>query len=299
MAETTEKKEVIDKEDDKAESSNVADYLEAPRKKRKTYGIIAVEDGFNRELSNGMANFIKSSYPTYAVSRPHHRDELARQFGRNIAILIISDEFGPLDDVMSLVRGLKERRRNESIPVIFLTRDGKRLIAEYHKYLLPYHEVDEYIQYPNVKDKVIYARIKNGIDFQNARKSRRYSISRSATTYHLKKDTRIPIRIIDMSAHGALIKAEIDFIFEVGDQLLLSIPTAEYMDLKRGDFLKISARARRVFISGDIAGISFEYVTDNQYEKIIRLLNSVVLKDAERKTGELKARSLREKKARL
>jgi hypothetical protein len=201
----------------------------------------------------------------------------------------MNDEFTDKPTVMSLIRALKEKRRNETIPVLFLTRDADDLVRIYHKELLLYHESDEYVVYPGNPRQQIMARIKAGIDNQNHRRSRRYSVNLPIGLFHLNKDVLIEGRIVDLSMHGALINAEKDVIFRPGDQVKISIPIHEYIQYEYGDFIKISAKVRRVFISGNKVAISFEHVTDNQGHLIGQLLLAIVSKQFARQTARIKA----------
>ncbi|HYX39321.1 MAG: PilZ domain-containing protein [Pseudobdellovibrionaceae bacterium] len=287
MSETTDKKKPDTIEDKTA--AKIEAYLQGPRKKRKNYVIFALGDRFDKDLSFAMEGFIKKEYAQLAISTPRTPDELTRQFGRNISLLVMNDEFTEKTAVMNLIRALKEKRRNETIPVLFLTRDAEELVKIYHKELLLYHESDEYIVYPGNARQQIMARIKAGIDNQNHRRSRRYNVSLSATVFHLNKNTVLEGKIVDLSMHGALINAEKDVIFRPGDQIKISIPIHEYIQYEYGDFIKISAKVRRVFISGNKVAISFEHVTDSQSHLIGQLLLAIVSKQFARQTARLKA----------
>lgn len=288
MSDATDTKKKLSTSEDK-NAAKIEAYLQGPRKKRKNYVIFALGENFDKDLSFAMESFIKKDYPHLAVSNPKSAEELTRQFGRNISLMIINDEFEDKAVVMSLMRALKEKRRNETIPVLFLTRDAEHLVATYHRELLLYHESDEYIVYPGSPRQQIMARIKTGIDSQNQRKSRRYSVNILTALFHLNKDTLIEGKIVDLSMHGAVVSAERDVIFRAGDQIKLSIPISDYFSYQYGDFIKISAKVRRVYISGNKVAISFEHVTDGQAHLIGQLLVAIVTKQFNRQTTKLKA----------
>lgn len=276
MAETSDKKATKPPGTEDKPQSSVTDYLQAPRKKRKNYVIAAFEQSFNNELIGAIEGFIKKAFPALAVSRPQSKEELSRQFGRKISLLIMSDQFDNIHTVLDLVKTLKIRRKNEVIPVLFLTRDEKTLIESYHKNLLAYHETDEYINYINATNRSVFAKIKNGIDTKNTRRARRYKISHNGSFFHLNSGKKLSMRLIDLSIHGALIEASEDFLFRESEQLLVSIPTKGYLSLEGGDYLKLSGRVRRVSISGNIAAISFEHMSDQQYTNITNFLTRMV-----------------------
>lgn len=287
MSETSEKKKSDTIEDKNA--AKIEAYLQGPRKKRKNYVILALGERFDKDLGFAMESFIKKDYPQLAISSPRTPDELTRQFGRNISLLVINDEFTEKTSVMNLIRVLKEKRRNETIPVLFLTRNAEDLVKIYHKELLLYHESDEYIVYPGNPRQQIMARIKAGVDNQNHRRSRRYNVNLQVTVFHLNKDAILEGKIVDLSMHGALVNAEKDVIFRPGDQVKISIPIHDYIQYEYGDFIKISAKVRRVFISGNKVALSFEHVTDSQAHLIGQLLLAIVSKQFARQTSRIKA----------
>jgi c-di-GMP-binding flagellar brake protein YcgR len=97
--------------------------------------------------------------------------------------------------------------------------------------------------------------------------------------YHLTKDASFKANIIDLSVHGALIVAEKLDRFNLSDQIKISIPAAQVLGISQGEFLKISARVRRVFIGGSTAGVSFEFVTEKQENQLTRILTSIARED--------------------
>ncbi len=286
MAETSEKKK--ENKDDK-HANKIEDYLTGPRKKRKNYVIFALGEHFDSELGTAMDHYIKRNFPHLATSTPATAEELSRQFGRNISLLVIDDEFDEPDMVMALVRALKQKRRNELIPVLFMTRNATDLVDRYHRELLAYHEADEYVVYPGLPRNKIYSRLKIGVEEQNKRRSRRYSIQIAISFFHLTRDQWIDGHLIDLSMHGALIAAKRDIIFQGGDQIKLQIPIADHLSHDHGDFIKISGKVRRVYIAGTKVAISFEHVTDRQHHQLGLLLTSLVTKQLQRNSMRLKA----------
>ena len=277
-----------DEKDQEKREGDIADFLTAPRKKRKNYVIMATGKSFDPPLAKAMEGFITKSYPSLAVSQPPTPQDLQRQFGRNISLLILNDEFSPIDELMSMVKILKEKRRRESIPVLFLTRKVEKLVEIYQNTLLPYHECDEYVYYPGISRQRIFSRIKNGIDSQNKRKSRRYKVNFHASFFHLFQDQTIPGRVLDLSLHGAVVKAEASCLFREGDQIRMNIPVADYLGLSNGDFLKLSAKVRRVYISGNIAAVSFEYLSETQLHYLSSFLTGLVVRELQRQSGGIK-----------
>ncbi len=288
MSSATDTKKKGETIEDKT-AAKIEEYLQGPRKKRKNYVIFALGERFDKDLTSAMDSYVRKSHPQLAQSSPKTPDELKRQFGRNISLLVISDDFTEKTLLMSLIKTLKEKRRSEVIPVLFLTREAEQLVTLYHKELLLYHEADEYIVYPGVPRQQIMSRLKSGIETQNHRRSRRYSVNLPLTFFHLNMSEHIDGQLIDVSMHGAVINAEENVIFRLGDQMKLNIPISNYISYPNGDFIKISARVRRVFIAGNRAAISFEHVTDNQAHLIGQLLLAIVDRQFSRQTQKLKA----------
>ena len=179
--------------DDKKQSK-IEDYLTGPRKKRKNYVILATGENFDQELGQAMESYVRKNYPQLSVSKPGSPQDLTRQFGRNISLLAIDDNFDDIHVVLGLVKALKEKRRNETIPVLFLTRNSSNLISLYHNELLQYHETDEYIFYPGITRTRVFSKIKNGIEEQNKHKNRRYSVFIPITFYHLTLDQWLKVK---------------------------------------------------------------------------------------------------------
>ncbi|MBC7533089.1 MAG: PilZ domain-containing protein [Oligoflexus sp.] len=280
-----------DPAEEKIAQNKLEAYLQGPRKKRKNYVILALGDHFEYQIASGIENFVKKSYPALALSTAKTVDELTRQFGRNISLLVINDSFAPRDEVMKVVKALKEKRRDDNIPVIFLTKDAEALIKSYHGELLLYRESDEYLVYPSTSLPQILSRVKNGIDAKNRRKSRRYPVNMPVTYFHLTHDTKADGRLIDLSMHGALLTAGENTIFRLGDQVKISIPCSNFIHIADGDFIKISGRVRRVFISGNQVAISFEHVSEKQAQLIGQLLLAIVSRNFTAQTNRLKAQS--------
>lgn len=290
MVETSEKKK--DATEATSTTNKIEAYLQGPRKKRKNYVILALGDGFDRDLTMAMESYIKKNYAQFAISSPKTTEELTRQFGRNISLLVVHDNFADQKTLMGLVRTLKERRRSEVIPVLFLTRDGEKLVNLYHDELFLYHESDDYIVYPQSSVPSLLARIKAGIETQNHRKSRRYPVDIEVTFYHLNKDTILEGEIVDLSLHGAVLNTSKETIFRVGDQIKINVPVGQFLHTGlTGDFIRISGRIRRVFISGNRVALSFEHVTEQQAKSIGELILSLVGQHFVRQTNKVRGTS--------
>ena len=273
---------------DDERKSKIEDYLNGPRKKRKNYVIFATSANFNRDLWHSMNAFVATSYSQLSVSRPKNPQELTRQFGRNISLLVIDDQFEEIHVVLGLVKALKEKRRDEIIPVLFLTRSPQKLIEIYHKELLSYHESDEYIYYPGVSPSLLCARIKSGIDLQNRRVGRRYAINIGVKFLHLATDKMVTGRLVDLSLHGGILEAQRNTIFRHSDQIKVSIPVEKTLPGHSSDFIKVAAKVRRVFISGSKVSLSFEHITEEQHFALGTYLTNLVTDQMQRRGLQLR-----------
>ncbi len=271
--------ESVATEKEEGKKTDISAYLATPRKKRKNFVIFAVGANVDAQLMEKMDLFVKKNYPNLAVSHPRDLKELTRQFTRNISLLIIDDKFDHLESVISTIQMLKIKSKKEVAPVLFLTSDPGKLLAAYSTKLAPYQESDDYCDMRKQNASQVIGRLKIGIDQKNRRRSRRYSVSLPVTMYHLTKDESFKAKIIDLSIHGALINAEKMDCFKVADQIKLSIPASHLIGSSHGEFLRISARVRRVFIGGSTAGVSFEYVTEKQENQLTRILTSIARED--------------------
>lgn len=270
---------------EKKSGSDVSEFLAGPRRKRKSYVLMALGSGFEPELAGAMEGFIRTQYPSLSVALPQNAQDFRKQFIRSISLVVADDQFVPLDDLLELMTAIKQRRNEEPPPVLFLTRQPDVLVKAYHEKMMAFHEADEFLSYPGLPNGEVFARIKTGLELKNRRKSRRYKVDIPLSYFHLNKNSVLSGNLLDLSVHGGLIKASDQTIYKLGDQLKLSVPIGRYLGPADGDFLKISAKVRRVFISGDSAGISFEYVSDRQMQILTKFVLTMVNQQSSRRNG--------------
>src|SRR5690606_37548229 len=128
--------------------------------------------------------------------------------------------------------------------------------------LLPFHESDDYIDYTRVTATQVLSKISNGLVNNNRRRSRRYQVDIPLKYFSLNHSNEMEGRLVDLSLHGAMLKSEeAKTIFKDLEQIKISLPLGKLDPAQFGDFLRLSAKVRRVRISGDMAGISFEYMS--------------------------------------
>lgn len=275
VASENEKGPAEESDKDKGKARGVAEYLQSPRRKRKAFVVLACK-AVPAETENGIANFLRNNYKGVSVAQPKTAEEFTRLTSRQLVLVIFDDEFVELEDGLKLIGELKRKKGTTVVPVLFLSRRTEQLVEAYHQVLLPFHEADDYIDYMKSPPHYIYSKIRAGLLDKNRRRSRRYRVNISLSYFNLTLDRFFPGRIVDLSIHGAMLMAEDQQIFRANDQLKLHIPLHPYLPPVEGDFLKLSARVRRVQISGNQTGVSFEYMSDKQQVLLMRLLTEIV-----------------------
>ncbi len=281
-------------------TTQITDYLQAPRRKRKNFIILAMGKQVPKDLTRRIEGFIKSNYGQLATVHPESMADLRRLFGRNISLLIVNHDFVESEtELMKAIKSLKEMRRNERIPVLFLTKHPNQLIAAYQKYLLIHQELDDYVTYDTATVQTVLSRVRDGVEVSQKRRTRRFATNHQVTFFHLNLNEQLKGRIIDVSFHGANLVSDSPCTFKEGEQMLISIPIHEVESIHEGEFLKVSARVRRVFIGGDHVGISFEHMNENQAEKMARFVVGIASINLRGQTARLKAAHEAEQKANL
>lgn len=276
--------------------SQIADYLQAPRKKRKNYVFFALGSSFPRALKGRMKDFVQKAFPQLAIAEPVNSSELGRLFGRNISLVIVDHHFDKEETVFRLIKALKEKRAKEIIPVLFLTNSPEKLIKMYNQFLLKYQSTDDYVEYEKSSTQKVLSRIKLGIEVAEKSQLRPYTIKHKISFFHLDYNQTFQAEVIDLNIHGGQIVALGDCIFKEDDQIKITMPINKLIKSDRGDFLKISARVRRVFIGGTHAAISFEHVTDMQRQLLTKVLMAIVSDELSFQTKQLKiSAALRQK----
>jgi len=284
-----------EKFDDKPQKGGVADYLQAPKRKRKSYVVMALGKGVNIDTASVLNNFVKSQYKQFAVSNPKTIEELARQAARNLQLIVLDDEFGELNQCLETVKLIKQKKHDAMVPLLVMTRRPEELVLAYNKILLPWQETDEFVAHITSSQSQILARVKSGLEASNRRRSRRYKIDLNCRYSVLGEekfdgDTLKPTmregRIIDISVHGCLLKSLDGRMFKPRDQVKIHLPVSAVISARDGDIVRLSAKIRRVFISGVQIGVSFEHMSDRQLYAITEFVTSLVaLQVARRSIG--------------
>lgn len=261
----------VDVEDEK-KNSQVADLLQSPRKKKKNYIVLALGPNFDADLGAQLQGFLRKQYPQLSLAIPRNEQEFTRLFSRIIKIAIVDDQFSELKLLLKNLKHLKEKNREVGVPVVFLTDNVHQLVSAYHSVLLPYQETDNYITFRGLPASQICAHIQGTFAQKSARRSRRFEFDIAVRYFRLASPEPLEGLLLEMSAHGGLLQSSHNLIFKERDQLLLHIPTAGVLPSSEGEFIRLPARIRRIFMDGRKAAISWEYLSQEQYVRLTRYL---------------------------
>lgn len=266
---------VPDEQTKEKANQGVVGHLQAPKKKRKNYIVLAFNPKFDPELARQIKNAIRLELPALSLASPTSEKEFKRAAGRQLSVVVIDNNFIGEKETIQILKELKIKKQ-VPVPVLFLTEDQDRLIELYHKYLLPFQETDEFINIDKSNTALILAKIKSIINQKSPRKSRRYPVNIDLTYTSLAHNKTTKGKLIDMSVHGGVLVSKEDEIFKVGDQLKVSIPVNNLIKGHTSDFMKIPAKVRRLFINGNKVSLSWEYLSEQQTYKITEFITEMV-----------------------
>lgn len=258
---------------------SISDHLQAPRRKRRNFVIVALSRGFDQELKSSIESYLKKNHSNISVAKPKNVKELKRFFARQIVLICIDDRFTSIDENINLVKSLKEKKKTEPAPALFFTEDEKSLIDKYRSTLPQYQEMDNYLLYKNMTNQQIFSRISEQLKkAPSRRKSRRYTVNLDVEFYDLKDAHMHKAKLVDLSLHGAALEIKSKKIFSKLDQISIRIPLKGVDRQKFKDFMKLSGKIRHVFIGGTRIGVSWEHMTEGQHRLLTEYLLNLVNK---------------------
>lgn len=110
----------------------------------------------------------------------------------------------------------------------------------------------------------IVSRVGNLLKHQSPRRSRRFKADLELDFIALSEKIFQPGKISEISAHGAIVESpQKEKIFRVGEQLIVRIPISKFFQSAIGEYLKISARIRRVLMGGNKAAVAGNTLQNN------------------------------------
>ena len=271
--------------DDDKKATGVVEYLQAPKKKRKNYCVLAIHS-IDPEVYSNIELHIKNNFPNITPVRMKDEEELSKYFNRQISLLVIDDDFAGIEKNMELVQTLKQKKLENGIPVLFFTSDPEALIQIYHDNLILYQEIDDYLTYRRMPTTQIIARVQEILEsgVKSKRRSRRYKTDINVRFLNLAKDRYIQGSLLDISLHGCVLKTSETTVFGSRDQILIQLPVAGLLPVEwSGEFLQLSAKVQRVYMGGDRAALSWEYLSEIQRKNLVTFLTEMVNRQLYRK----------------
>lgn len=256
--------------------AKVADYLNNPNAQKKNLIIVAIEPEFNREKYAAVRGLVAKLHENYEIYVAKSPKDLLRKGHRSISLVIVSDQFCPQETLLGCLRELKLKRQNDMFSVLFLAADPVSLIEGYHKVLLPYHEMDEYLPLSQFKPMLLAQRIDECLNGESKRRGKRYKVDEPIEVFHFQDGKTWPATLVDISMYGALFNGEEGNVFRVKDQVRLHIPIVRSVGYSGGEFLRLSARVHRVHISGTTIAVGFEHVNSSQTQILAKALSYYV-----------------------
>ena len=266
------------KTDDKSSAQDVSDYLtNATKKKRKSYAVCAFGINFDSQIAAGIVGHIKTTYPQLVLAQPKNVEEFKKQFVRDINLIVIDDEFVANQvNTLEAVRALKEKKIDHVPPTLFLTRQPESLVKQYNVTMSQFHEADDYIQVNEVPLAQVFNRIKTTVEGGTKRRSRRYRTDFLAQITILGQPKPMDVTVVDISIHGIQVRSNVPIVFRTNEQMIVSLNMGGIVLSVDGEFLKVSGRVRRVMIGGNVAGISFEYLSIRQLRLLTEFLGKLL-----------------------
>lgn len=259
-------------------TGGVAEFLAAPKKKRKNHVVLALSESFSQDIRRTIQKYLAEFSKNFILVEVSSPEELVRQLQRHIHLLVLDDTFADLPRLMQLVRFMKEKKQSDGIPVLFLTRESSALVTAYRETLLAYQENDDHLILKGVKPVEIVARLKQALETRNRRRSRRFKVGSKIMYQHLGSETWKEATLVDISIHGAAINASDADLFLQKAQLRIQIPLLDVLTPGKGEIFKLSCMVRRVSIGGSAAGLSFEHITERQLSILTDIVTAIAAK---------------------
>lgn len=255
--------------------ADATEILHVPARKRKNYAMLAFGKKFDPELNQQIENFFKKNYAHLSVVRPKNADSVRRLFNRQISLTVIDDSFSSIEENANLVKELKQKKADEAVPILFLTENPSELIRHYNEKLIAYQEVDNFLSYQGIAESKITEGIRYALDPTVARRSRRYNVDIPVVFFSINGDTHEG-KLVDMSLHGTVLESKGNYLFRDAEQFKIRIPIGKLLPPKHGEFLRIPAKVRRLFMGGNRAALSWEYLNSSQLDLLTTFLTRYV-----------------------
>ena len=239
------------------------------------YTLALINDQLAPEIQALIKNSVQKKLGPKKLLIPKKSEHLSYVKNYKFKVLIIDENIASLDEVMNIALYLKKKMFNEGAPILFLTKDPDKLIAKYKEVLLPFTEQDEFFHIGEEDLEVLASRITNFLDTSLLRRrSLRIPLDIMAGFRTVNQLEYTPIKILNISLHGALILFFENKTIKAGTQVLIQMPVSGLLPAKFGEILRLSAKIRRVKIDGQHAGVSWENSSEEQFIKLTKFILS-------------------------
>ena len=237
----------------------------ARRKKKRRYALFLIaREGVGSRDAKALDRAFESASKDVAVIKLHEPEEgLKVMMLKNIDFIVIDNSL--FQDDRTNVEFALELKKRRKVPVLFVTKDERKLIAAYKDQLSLFEELDDYVASP--VEEADFARRFRRMLAGNGRAAKRFDARAAIQIERLIDGNRCSGTLLDISLVGMGLKVQDSNIVR-GEQLrvIVQLKDFEYFHPQFGDLLKLAVRVRRVSLDGETFGCSVEHVTPQQSE---------------------------------
>ena len=90
----------------------MSDFLQAPKKKRKSFVALAVGPNIDKDSVVAIQKFFATQYPKLILLTISSADELAKLAAKNVILALIDDELTGRPETLRVIRHLKENKKD-------------------------------------------------------------------------------------------------------------------------------------------------------------------------------------------
>jgi DNA-binding response OmpR family regulator len=243
----------------------------AKKKKKRRYALFLVaKEALTSRDTKTLDRVFELFSKDVVVIRLHEPEEgLKVMMLKSIDFIVIDHSL--FQDDQTSVEFAQELKKRRKAPVLFVTRDERKLIAAYQEQLPFYEELDDYLTSP--VDPGDFSKRFRRMLSGTGRAAKRFEAQVDVKVIRLVDDKEVVGRLIDLSLVGMGLRVS-DMPVVRGDQLriVVQLRDFDYFHPQFGDLLKLAVRVRRVSLDGVTLGCSIEHLTPQQSECIAVLL---------------------------
>ena len=91
-------------------SQSVVEHLQAPRRKRRSFVVMAAGPSIEVDTANAIQRFMKSQFPKMSFVLLKSLDDLVKYSSRNIVLALVDDELDERTVILQTIRKIKEKK---------------------------------------------------------------------------------------------------------------------------------------------------------------------------------------------